>query len=179
MSRNATHFLTTKRLGFRRWSLDDLPLAVELWCDPRVTSLLGGPFSQLQIEERLTREIAMMRDSGVQYWPIFWLEDDDFVGCCGLRPYKPEAQIFEIGFHLRPAYWHKGLAIEASQAVIRFAFTTVGAKSLFAGHHPSNAASKRILQKLGFRHTHDEIYPPTGLMNPSYELVPASEAPLR
>ena len=29
------------------------------------------------------------------------------------------------------------------------------------------------LRKLGFRYTHDELYPPTGLRHPSYLLAPA------
>jgi RimJ/RimL family protein N-acetyltransferase len=47
----------------------------------------------------------------------------------------------------------------------------LGAASLFAGHHPDNAASKHALERLGFRYTHHELYPPTGLEHPGYELV--------
>jgi RimJ/RimL family protein N-acetyltransferase len=54
--------------------------------------------------------------------------------------------------------------------VIAFAFETVAVKALFAGHHPENAASERLLRKLGFRYTHQEIYLPTGLLNPAYLL---------
>jgi [ribosomal protein S5]-alanine N-acetyltransferase len=33
---------------------------------------------------------------------------------------------------------------------------------IFAGHHPENEGSGRLLAKLGFVYTHDELYPPTG-----------------
>jgi [ribosomal protein S5]-alanine N-acetyltransferase len=46
----------------------------------------------------------------------------------------------------------------------------LGASALFAGHHPDNTGSRRTLVKLGFRFTHDELYPPTGVMHPGYEL---------
>ena len=52
-----------------------------------------------------------------------------------------------------------------------YAFNTLGVKGLFAGHNPGNAASRRVLEKLGFRYTHDEYYPPTGLNHPSYLLT--------
>ena len=39
---------------------------------------------------------------------------------------------------------------------------------LFAGHNPENTVSRHLLQKLGFRYTHDEFYAPTGLQHPSY-----------
>jgi RimJ/RimL family protein N-acetyltransferase len=54
---------------------------------------------------------------------------------------------------------------------MRYAFHTLGVKALFAGHNPGNTASRRVLEKLGFRYTHDEYYPPTGLKHPSYILT--------
>jgi len=168
----SNYFLNTSRLGFRVWTHLDLPLALALWTNPQVTRFLGGPFSPRQVEERLRREIALQETAGVQYWPIFQRSTGAHVGCAGLRPYNPASAIYELGFHLLPASWGKGLATEAARAVIDHAFNTVAARGLFAGHHPDNAASRRVLEKLGFRYTHNEIYPPTGLMNPSYYLDP-------
>ena len=168
------YFLHTARLGFRCWAADDLPLALALWGDPEVTRLIGGPFSSEQVKERLCEEIAAMLAHRVQYWPIFLLSGGAHVGCCGLRPYGPDDRIYELGFHLRPAYWGRGLAVEAGRAVCGFAFGVRRARSLFAGHHPENAASRAVLEKLGFRFTHTEIYAPTGLQHPSYRLVPSS-----
>lgn len=164
------YFLSTARIAFRCWSCDDLSLAEGLWGDPQVTRYLGGPFSDEQVREKLEREIATMSACGIQYWPFFLLPDLQHVGCAGLRPRIPEERICEIGFHLRPAYWGRGLAEEAAGAVIQFAFNTLGVKELFAGHHPENIASRKVLEKLGFRFTHREIYPPTGEMHPGYVL---------
>jgi len=166
------YFLKTRRLGFRWWSAEDLPLAQALWSHPEVTRLIGGPLSLPKVEEKLRQEIAWGETHGVQYWPVFLLTTDEHAGCAGLRPYRPEAQIFELGFHLRRESWGQGLAEEASRAVICHAFETIGAKGLFAGHHPENVASRRVLEKLGFRYTHEEFYLPTGLMHPSYLLEP-------
>jgi [ribosomal protein S5]-alanine N-acetyltransferase len=165
-----TYFLKTPRLGFRPWSWADFPLAMALWGDPNVTRFLGGPFSEKDVAERLRREIDFDRVHHLQYWPMFFLPDGGFVGCCGLRPYKIAERVFELGFHLRPAYWGTGLAVEAGHAVISHAFGVLGASGLFAGHDPVNAASRRVLEKLGFQYTHDEIYAPTGEMHPSYAL---------
>ena len=165
------YFLTSARLGFRCWLMSDLPLANTLWGDPAVTSLLGGPFSPQQVEQRVAQEIATAKAHGVQYWPVFLLEDGEHVGCAGLRPYRIEDKIYELGFHLRPAYWGRGLAEEAARVLIIFAFGKLNAHALFAGHHQENAASRHILVKLGFRYTHEEFYPPTGMDHPSYLLT--------
>jgi [ribosomal protein S5]-alanine N-acetyltransferase len=61
-------------------------------------------------------------------------------------------------------------AKQAGRAVIAYSFGDLNAQALFAGHHPRNDMSKRFLLKLGFIYTNDELYPPTGLMHPSYIL---------
>jgi len=165
-----TYFLVTARLGFRLWSGEDLPLAMALWADQEVTRFIGGPFSEEQIHERLNQEIAFMHDHSVQYWPVLLRADHDFAGCCGLRPYRTEERICELGFHLRPKYWGQGLAVEAARAVIRHSQESLGIEGLFAGHHPENLASRRVLEKLGFRFTEEELYPATGKMHRNYFL---------
>lgn len=166
-------FPASERLRFRAWAPEDVELAVGLWGDPDVTRFIAasGPPSRAEIEERLAREMATQADHGIQYWPIFLRGDGRHVGCCGLRPYQPERSVVEFGVHLRPAFWRQGLAGEGARAVIEHAFEKLGARAVFAGHHPRNAASGELLARLGFRYTHDELYPPTGLMHPSYLLA--------
>jgi [ribosomal protein S5]-alanine N-acetyltransferase len=166
-----SYFLKSARLGFRCWTNDDLALASALWGDPDVTRLLGGPFSENDVQRKLDAEIARQAEFHVQYWPVFLLSSNEHAGCAGLRPYRPEEKILELGFHLKPAYWGQGLAEEAGRAVAGFAFNELGVKGLFAGHHPENAASSRVLNKLGFLCTREEFYAPTGLMHPSYLLM--------
>jgi ribosomal-protein-alanine N-acetyltransferase len=164
------YFLTTNRLGFSHWNESDLAMAMTLWGDPKVAEFIGGPFTDKDIRARLAREIETMMTRGIQYWPVFLLHNDDFAGCAGLRPYGHDERVPELGFHFRPKYWGQGLAEEAARGVIAYAFDTLAMRSLFAGHHPSNGASEHLLKKLGFRWTHEEIYPPTGLLNPAYLL---------
>jgi len=165
------YFLKSPRLGFRTWAMADIPLAQTLWGNPEVTKTIDGPFSDSQIHERLAREIANQLAYKLQYWPIFLLATGEFVGCCGLHPYNPETRTFELGYHLCPQFWGKGLAPEAAQAAISHAFGTLGLKEIYAGHQPGNVTSKKILEKLGFRFVRDEIYPPTGQINPLYILT--------
>jgi len=173
---SSPYFLKSARLGFRCWSQHDLPLARQLWGDIEVTRFFGGPFSDEEITKRLEREIVRIQTYQFQYWPIHLLSDNEHVGCCGLRPYRLEDGIPELGFHLRPKFWGQGLAPEAARAVIDFAFETIGARALSAGHHPENAASKKVLEKLGFRYSHDEFFDALGIDIPYYFLTKASDA---
>jgi RimJ/RimL family protein N-acetyltransferase len=164
------YFLTTERLGFRCWREDDLALALQLWGDARVSATLGGPFTPVQIHARLHGEVAQFRDTGLQLWPVFLLHDSSFAGCAGLRPWRAAERIHELGYHLIPSCWSKGLATEAAAAIIQYAFTQLDASALFAGHHPSNHASRHVLLKLGFHYTGDAFYEPAGWIEPQYLL---------
>jgi RimJ/RimL family protein N-acetyltransferase len=170
LSDSGGEFLRSARLSFRWWALADLELAESLWGDPEVTRFIGGPFPKEEVRRRLEQEIANGMAHGIQYWPIFLLSEEEFAGCCGLRPHRPAENIFELGFHLHKAHWGKGYASEAARAAIEHAFQSLGASALFAGHHPDNEISKRVLEKLGFRYVRHGYYAPTGLMHPTYLL---------
>jgi [ribosomal protein S5]-alanine N-acetyltransferase len=172
MNGSRHYFLKSARLGFSHWSAEDLPLATALWGNHEVTRYFGGPFSQEKINERLAREIALMSAHGVQYWPVFLLAGGAHVGCAGLQPYKLDEKIYELGVHLLPSYWGQCFAVEASKAIIAFAFGSLGATSLFAGHHPENNASRGVLKKLGFQYQGEAFYAPTGQLEPTYLLSP-------
>ena len=61
-------------------------------------------------------------------------------------------------------------AQEAATAVIHYAFETLRASALSAGHHPDNANSRKVLAKLGFLYSHDEFFPALDVDIPYYLL---------
>lgn len=164
------YFMTTERIGFSLWREEDLPKAIELWGNPKITKFINanGNMTEEEIKQRLKKEIETYESSEIQYWPIYLLETKEFVGCCGLRPYDISSNTLEMGIHLKEKYWRLGLAEEACYAVIKYAFNNIKVSSLFAGHNPNNKASEKLLKRLGFKYTHEEFYPPTGLNHPSY-----------
>lgn len=171
-------FLQSSRLGFRCWHESDFPLACTLWGDPAVTRFIAaGEMSERQIRTRLEREIETQRRHGIQYWPIFLLATGEHVGCCGLRPRGEDPGNPEFGVHISSRHWRQGLAFEAASCAIDHAFKRLGVARLFAGHNPTNIASRGLLARLGFVYTHDEFYAPTGLHHPSYILGRSQRPP--
>lgn len=164
------YFMKSERLGFSLWQEEDLEAAKLLWGESDVTRYICGPgvFTSDEIADRLALEIRNGREFHIQYWPVFFLETGELAGCCGLRPCREEAGAYEMGVHFRKKFWGQGYALEAARRVIEYAFCSVNAKKLFAGHHPENLRSSSLLKKLGFTYLEDEYYEPTGLMHPSY-----------
>ncbi len=166
-------FLTTERLGFSVWNENDIFYALELWGNPEVTKFIvaGGTMLKEDVQQRLKKEIETFNNVNIQYWPIYFKETHENVGCCGVRPYDCEKNILEMGVHIKEQHWGIGIAQEACSKVIEYCFNTLKVKALFAGHNPKNISSAGLLKKLGFTYTHDEFYPPTGLYHPSYLLT--------
>lgn len=156
------------RLTFRAWTAEDGELAWQLWGDPEVVKYIGGPFDRAQCEERLARHLEFAQRAGVQYWPLFTRDSSEFVGCCGLRP--PRDGVYEHGFHLRRKFWGQGYGYEAARAVLKHAFEVLDAPGVWAGHHPEHTVSRALLLKLGFKHTHMELFKFTDLWHPAYHL---------
>lgn len=167
------YFMKTECIGFSYWTEADVELAIKLWGEKDVTQFIcaTGEFTLQNIMDRLSVEINNQEKYQVQYWPIFDLMTNELIGCCGLRPFKAEQHTYEIGFHLRKKYWGQGYAYEAATVVIQHAFKELNAAKIYAGHHPQNIGSKKLLTKLGFQYIGDNFYEPTGLYHPSYEMV--------
>jgi [ribosomal protein S5]-alanine N-acetyltransferase len=172
----------TRRLATRSWRIEDLPFAMELWGDPAVTVLIDsrGKLAEAQVQEKLYAEIEREKSSGVQYWALFDHRNGDFVGCGGLRPwvYTSSEEDFEVGFHLVRRCWGKGFGTEVALGALEYAWEKLQVTRVYAGHHPDNHASEKILTKLGFKFIENVFYEPTGLMHPSYVVIAPARRPI-
>lgn len=60
----------------------------------------------------------------------------------------------EVGYILARSHWGRGLGQEAMRALIAHIFATHDIPALTADVDPRNAASLRLMERLGFRETH-------------------------
>jgi len=166
------YFIESERIGFSVWNKENEQQANLLWGNKEVTKYISatGKMTEKEILERLDKEVDTYSKYMIQYFPVYVKENTEFIGCCGLRPYKKEKKIAEVGAHLLPEYWGEGYAKEACMRIIKYAFETLSFETIFAGHNPNNLESAKLLKKLGFVYSHDEYYAPTGLKHPSYLL---------
>ena len=62
----------------------------------------------------------------------------------------------------------QGFGTQAALGALEYAREKLQLSKVYAGHHPDNHASEKILKKLGFEFIENVFYEPTGLMHPSY-----------
>jgi len=148
--------METDRLILRRREVDEAAVYRELWTerDPRVP-----PHRRIDRDGRPTVEdiaaqiIAERDEPGPGLLAVERKDTADAIGYCGLivrgngSPDEPE-----LAFELLRVANGFGYATEAGRAVVGWA-SEAGYRRLWAGVWDWNVASRRVLEKLGFRET--------------------------
>ena len=76
--------------------------------------------------------------------------DGAFLGWCGLTKWNPDYRSASLGYCLDDAAWGHGYATEGSRALLQWGFDTLDLNRVQAEADTRNAASARVLEKLGF-----------------------------
>jgi RimJ/RimL family protein N-acetyltransferase len=142
--------LETERLVLRRFTLDDVGNLVDLDGDPAVMRYLTGgkPTERAVIAGELARLLRQYDQGGAGRWAAVERSTGAFLGWFAL---DPREGALELGYRLRRSAWGKGYATEGSRALVRMAFTELGAERVFAETMAVNTASRRVLEKAGLR----------------------------
>jgi RimJ/RimL family protein N-acetyltransferase len=145
--------LDTPRLRLRRLRSSDEPALLALDSDPLVMRYVGSPPGARSAEEtaRRARERIVADHGHVGWWAIEGRNDGAFHGLGLLLP-MPDGADVEVGYRLARASWGRGIATEATSALIGYVFATLGLPRVVAVVYPDNRASRRVLDKLGFVH---------------------------
>ncbi|OIN86874.1 MAG: GNAT family N-acetyltransferase [Alphaproteobacteria bacterium CG1_02_46_17] len=76
--------------------------------------------------------------------------DGRLISMCGLHRFDWRARSFDIGYYVRSSEHNKGYATELANALTRFAFGALKANRVTIYAATANAASRRVIEKLGF-----------------------------
>lgn len=107
----------------------------------------------LQGQRRLIEIDAERWAAGMRYAFGVFLSDDSIVGRVALDNVVLGAwHNSTIGYYVDRAVNNRGLATSAVFLACKFGFEEVGLHRVQAGVMPRNAASARVLEKVGFRH---------------------------
>ena len=78
------------------------------------------------------------------------VSDGAFIGWCSLTRWNPDYRSASMGYCFDDAAWGHGYATEAARALLQWAFDTLEMNRVQAETDTRNAASARVLEKLGF-----------------------------
>lgn len=139
--------INTPRLQLRGMIAEDLEPLLALTSDPEVMAFVGDGQTLDRAATALWIEnaAAALRASDVGSRAVVLRETGKVIGWAGIIPTAVQGRVELIYGFSRP-YWGQGYASEAAAALLE----ATEAGPVDATIDPSNHASRRILQRLGF-----------------------------
>ncbi len=145
--------LPAPRVDLRWLTTEDAPAILAIFGDPEVMRFWSSPaLKDRAAAMQLIEEIhGFFRSRRLFQWGICLRETSEVIGTCTLLDISMEHRRAEVGFALRRDQWGQGLATEALDTLIAFAFETLDLHRLEADADPHNERSLLVLERQGFR----------------------------
>jgi ribosomal-protein-alanine N-acetyltransferase len=147
--------LETERLVVRPYTEADAPRLFPLASNPNTTR-----FTLWEHHKTIADTLIFARDyassryaEGVPEPMAICFKDDPEqpIGSCGIFMASAPHHTMELGYWLSEQQWGKGIVVEAARELVRWTFETMKPKRIQARVIDGNAASARVLEKLGFQ----------------------------
>ncbi|HEX5042114.1 MAG TPA: GNAT family N-acetyltransferase [Candidatus Polarisedimenticolaceae bacterium] len=160
--------MRTERLSLRRPRGSDVEAVFAYASDPQVVRFMDFPRHRTkETAEAWLAGCQQAWTSGEEFtWLITLPPGDEAIGAlaCRLR-----GEDLDFGYILAREHWGRGYATEAARALVQWAWSAPGIRRVWATCDAENAASVRVLEKLGLRR--DGLLP-GGLVRPELGAEP-------
>ena len=163
--------LQTDRLVLRKLTIDDAQAMFEGWCsDPEVTKYLTfSPHDNVEVTKLvLDNWIKQYEDPNTIRYGITLKSSGLLIGCIDVVKYVDGNP--EVGYCLSRKYWNNGYMTEAFSALLEYLFGK-GFKKVVMAAIDNNIGSNRVIQKCGFKFTHQEKRQPHSIFKPEAVII--------
>ena len=148
--------LQTERLVLRPFRQEDTDAFAALCADDEVMRWLGGTMDRPIAWRHMATLTGHWRLHGFGRWAIEERDSGEFAGHVGL--WYPEGwPAIEIGWALTRRAWGRGIATEAAQASLDYAWNEVGLDRVIHLIDPANERSQSVARKLGSQPTDEHF----------------------
>jgi RimJ/RimL family protein N-acetyltransferase len=147
-----TPTLHTARLRLRPFNDTDANALFALHSSAHVLRYWDAPpwSERVRAEKFITTSRQMAQEGTGARLAVAGVSDEAFIGWCSLTRWNPNYRSASMGYCLDEAAWGHGYATEAARALLQWAFDTLDLNRVQAETDTRNAASARVLEKLGF-----------------------------
>ena len=158
--------IETNRLILRKLTMDDAQAMFDGWCsDPEVTKYVTfNPHENVEVTKMLLSSWIKEYDNpDTIRFGITLKDSETLIGCIDVVRYVDGCP--EVGYCLTSKYWNNGYMTEALSALLEYMFDK-GYKKIVMAAIDKNIGSNRVIQKCGFKFTHQEIRTPHSWCKP-------------
>lgn len=168
--------IRTPRLLLRPWREDDKPDYVRIINTPAMMEHFGGPQRREVHHALLDRMMAAQARDGHCMWAVEERATGALAGICGVRLSGYQGtrvpDVLEIGWRIAEPFWGQGIAREAAEASLAWAWANTDRPFVAAWTNPDNHRSWGLMHRLSmvrraewdFRHPQYALDDPLGAM---------------
>ncbi|GGP18505.1 GNAT family N-acetyltransferase [Silvimonas iriomotensis] len=145
--------LITDRLLLRPFVASDAAELFAIHSDEEAMRWFGSnPALCLEDAEKILQAFMTAPQQAIpgMRWAIVRQHDQRLLGSCGFFKWDRGWRNCQIGYELGRDAWQQGYMREALSAMLAWMFANLGLNRIEARVHPHNAASLKVLDKLGF-----------------------------
>jgi [ribosomal protein S5]-alanine N-acetyltransferase len=118
-----------------------------------LTNAFPHPYTVRDAHDWINRNISIAADGLPQNFLIVDPATDSAIGGIGIKPGEDiSTHTAEIGYWLGEEYWGQGIISEALPAFTNWVWRNREVERLWAGVFDGNGASRRLLEKAGYRY---------------------------
>lgn len=155
--------LETDRLILRQWQEKDLLPFAELNADPEIMKYFPKALSRQESDNVVLRFRAMIvLNQGWGFWAVEMKATGEFVGSVGLA-HQPDRFDFspctEIGWRINKNFWGQGIAKEAAEASLDYAFKVLHLREIVSFTSIHNTPSENLMKRLGMQKQTTFLHP--------------------
>jgi ribosomal-protein-alanine N-acetyltransferase len=145
--------LITKRLRLRQFAARDVESMHACFGDPDAMRYWNFPPCKTRAETQRWVKILAKNTSPYAFlaWAVADKRSDRCIGMINYHHREAQNRRLELGYILAPAHQGRGLMTEAVEALLAYCFEELNVHRVHALIHPDNAASIRLVMRLGFR----------------------------
>ena len=153
-------WIETQRLILRKFQQEDIQKLASILANPKVMKFSPtGILSVAQTQAKVDSFISSYEKYGFGKWAVILKESNELIGYCGIAVEKIDHKNErEIGYRFESKFWGKSLATEAANAALHYGFEKFKFPYILGIVERSNAASARVLEKLGMKYERETIF---------------------
>lgn len=146
---------SSERIILRTWTLEDAQNLYKYAKEHEVGYPCGWiPHKDIEESKEIIKTLFL---PDTYAFAVCLKEDRKAIGSIGIilsdksRLAKEENEA-EIGCWIGKDFWGQGIMLEAMTLLIDFSFNNLGIETIYCGYTDGNNKSKRLQEKLGFKH---------------------------
>lgn len=148
-----TEIINTERLILRPFKYNDIQDCLKNWiADEKIQAMYAEPVykTESEVKTLFDKYISSYTNNDYYRWAIICKKNNECIGQIAYFLIENKNHFAEIEYCIGQAFQRKGLATEATKAVINFGFDKINLHKVQISVKEINLASQRVIEKCGF-----------------------------